>query len=352
MEKIKISVIGCGQIVQIMHLPYLYNSDLYEIVAICDISQEIVTKVGDRFNIPNKNRFLCYKDILNVETDACLIATTDHYRPTLFAVENGKHVFVEKPFSFNLEYFDEIIKIVNQKKLIAQVGYMKLYDPAVSYAKNVIKKMNNINLIHIHDFAGSFSHTSNLFNFFSSSDIPKQIMDETTIFLENSKKRALKKDNFNHLNAYSLICGIASHDLALLRYLFGTPSIINSCVYNNNIVVAQMRYDNIPIQFESGYVDSRKIWDEKFSIYSNNINLSIEFPWPYLKNSPTKVTVNSDDREGNNVDTVFKSGYEESYHLQWEDFYNCVLSGAKPKANAAESRGDLVVAANLINQCT
>lgn len=348
-EKLKIAIIGCGQIVQIMHLPYLYSSDLYEVVAICDVSNNVINNVGDKYNIPHNRRFLNYENIFDVDFNACVIATMDHYRPTLMAVKNSRHVFVEKPLAYNVEYIDEILELVTKNRLVAQVGYMKLYDPAIRYVKTVLEKIDSFNLIHIHDFAGSFSFTEDLYKLFSAEDICEVLKNEMSSFLSHSKGCSLNKSHKGLIEAYSLICGISSHDLAVLRYLFGTPKVLFSKVFNNNIVVAQMEIDNIPIQFESGYIPYRKIWDEKISVYSNDANITISFPWPYLKNCPTKVSVNHDDFDGNNVNTIYESGYQEGYDLQWIDFYNCITNGGQPIANAFDARNDIVVASELIN---
>lgn len=41
MQKVRVGVIGCGLIAQVMHLPYLREmSDRFEIVALCDLSAE------------------------------------------------------------------------------------------------------------------------------------------------------------------------------------------------------------------------------------------------------------------------------------------------------------------------
>jgi predicted dehydrogenase len=47
MRKFRVGVVGCGEIAQIMHLPYLKELPQFEIGAICDISPKVVDTVGD-----------------------------------------------------------------------------------------------------------------------------------------------------------------------------------------------------------------------------------------------------------------------------------------------------------------
>lgn len=349
-QKVKVAVIGCGQIVQIMHLPYLCTSQKFEVVAICDISKNVLKEVGEKFNIPEKNRFVDFKDVFSIDFDACVIATIDHFSPAILAAKNKKHIFVEKPFAYNVGYIDQILSYVDKYDLVAQIGYMKLYDPAISFTKKLIKNLKNVNMIRIHDFGGSFAHTTELFPLCAGTDVEERVLIEGKNFVRDSMMKSLNYNKDDCIRAFDLIVGITSHDLAVLRYLFGVPEVLFSTVYNDNVVIAQMKYGEIPIQLESGYIPNRPIWDEVFEIYSDEINIKIEFPWPYFKNHPTTVTYNYNDENDNNITSVYNAGFEEAYELQWEDFYNCILTGDKPLADAFSSRADIVIASDLINR--
>ena len=55
-------IIGCGQIAQIMHLPYLMELPQYEIGAVCDISPKVVNTVGDWYGVSHRLRRLSGPD--------------------------------------------------------------------------------------------------------------------------------------------------------------------------------------------------------------------------------------------------------------------------------------------------
>ena len=57
MRKIKIGVLGCGQIAQIMHLPYLSASDEFSIYALCDVSVELMRAVGFEYGVPEERQY-------------------------------------------------------------------------------------------------------------------------------------------------------------------------------------------------------------------------------------------------------------------------------------------------------
>ena len=63
MKCVRMGIIGCGEIAQIRHLPFLTElRDLFEVRAICDISPQLVATVGDIFHV--SNRYTDYMELL------------------------------------------------------------------------------------------------------------------------------------------------------------------------------------------------------------------------------------------------------------------------------------------------
>ncbi len=61
MTRIKLGVVGLGEVAQVIHLPILQDhSDKFEIAAICDISQELLSALGERYNVPAEHRLYRY----------------------------------------------------------------------------------------------------------------------------------------------------------------------------------------------------------------------------------------------------------------------------------------------------
>ena len=56
MSRIRIGVVGCGLIGQMMHLPHLKElHELYEVVALCDVSPGTLKYVGDYYGIARRH---------------------------------------------------------------------------------------------------------------------------------------------------------------------------------------------------------------------------------------------------------------------------------------------------------
>lgn len=124
MGPIKIGVFGVGHLGKI-HLKCLENTP-FEIVGYCDPNQTIDTDI---------KKYESGKLMLQ-EVDAVVIASTTESHAGLIvnAIEQKKHIFVEKPFVSNEEDSQRIREKLEGKDLIFQVGHVERYNPAYRYA--------------------------------------------------------------------------------------------------------------------------------------------------------------------------------------------------------------------------
>ena len=88
----------------------------------------------------------------NPEVNAVVIATPvrTHYDLAVQALENGKHVLVEKPIATSVEEVEHIGELADKKSLVAMVGHTFLYNSAVRYVKQLIDSgdLGNIRYIY------------------------------------------------------------------------------------------------------------------------------------------------------------------------------------------------------------
>ncbi len=102
-DRLKVGVVGAGVIAQVMHLNYLRElSDRFEIVALCDISDENAANNAERYNIAKT--FTDWRKMLeDADIDAVFILTSGSHAPiAIAAAKAGKHVLVEKPMCFSV----------------------------------------------------------------------------------------------------------------------------------------------------------------------------------------------------------------------------------------------------------
>src|SRR5690606_13189898 len=100
---LRVGVIGCGAIAQIMHIPYLVEyRERFNLVALADVSQSVVDEVGEFYHV--HDRYVDWNDLLRRDDiDAVIIAHSgSHFDSVMAALDAGKHIFVEKPLAWNL----------------------------------------------------------------------------------------------------------------------------------------------------------------------------------------------------------------------------------------------------------
>jgi predicted dehydrogenase len=74
----------------------------------------------------------------DVDVVAVITPVFDHYEVARKALENGKHVFVEKPFTATRAQAEKLIEIATQKELKIMVDHTFLFTGAVNKIKQVI----------------------------------------------------------------------------------------------------------------------------------------------------------------------------------------------------------------------
>jgi predicted dehydrogenase len=94
------------------------------IVAICDVAEDRLNGVGERF--PKARRYVDFRKLLDEskDIDAVVVSTADHTHAhaTLGALKLGKHVYCEKPLSHSIEEARLIAKAAAEAKVATQMG--------------------------------------------------------------------------------------------------------------------------------------------------------------------------------------------------------------------------------------
>lgn len=90
--------------------------------------------------------------ISDPSVDAIVIATPagTHFELTMQALENGKHVLVEKPMATSVTEVDQVNDLAKGNNLVAMAGHTFLYNAAVRYLKDLIdsRELGDIRYIY------------------------------------------------------------------------------------------------------------------------------------------------------------------------------------------------------------
>ena len=149
---IKTVVLGFGFMGKTHTGNFLKNPNV-QLVAIVDKNTENIQKnlkeesgnfSTDSFGEEELSKVIIYADFaecLRVEKpDACVIAvhTNLHYTMAKLALEAGCHVFLEKPFTLDVEEGQALINLARSKNKILMIGHVVRFMPAYLKLKNWI----------------------------------------------------------------------------------------------------------------------------------------------------------------------------------------------------------------------
>jgi UDP-N-acetylglucosamine 3-dehydrogenase len=135
---IKIAVIGVGGWGK-NHVRVLHNMGVLE--AVCDLSADRAKEIAKKYDT---KFYSSIKDLFSNERElnACLVCTPtkSHLSVVRDAIQNGCHVFVEKPLSFSSKECEEMTDLSKKAKVILTCGYVERFNPAVQDLKKIIQK--------------------------------------------------------------------------------------------------------------------------------------------------------------------------------------------------------------------
>ena len=171
----------------------LYSNPDVNFSYICDKKEERLN-IAKNLYIGKLNYTLNYDDIINdknINAVALAVETSAHFQLAKLALESGKHVYIEKPFTSTLSEASELKSLAEKTRKIIHIDHIMMYH-------SIIQKIKE---------------------WYDSGEIGD------IVYFDASRMNLgqVKED----LNA---MCDLAIHDLSILDYLFdpGYPVSINA----------------------------------------------------------------------------------------------------------------------------
>ncbi len=230
---IRVGFVGLGHNA-IGHIEAHLRVGKSEVTALCDINPERLEGASKRFGIERVYKSaeeLCAQE----DIEAVSVNTGDqfHTKPFLAAVENGKHVFVEKPLANTVDQVETMVAAARaaDPKLKLAVGYILRFNPVFEA---------------IHDLC--------------STGKMGQVYYMEGDYIHNLLYQAKQTDTLTGTNWYleyeKPIVGGGSHPLDLLRWFSGAQ-IVEAVGYSNHKAFPAMKQDDCQIallKFDNGAI--------------------------------------------------------------------------------------------------
>lgn len=125
-ERIKVGIASYGMSGEVFHAPLLHVHKGYDLEAVCERN---IKKAANRY--PEIRSYSSYEEILrDREIELIIVNTPDylHYEMAKAAIEAGKHVVVEKPFTIASAEAYDLIDLARKKGCILSVFHNRRWD--------------------------------------------------------------------------------------------------------------------------------------------------------------------------------------------------------------------------------
>ena len=142
-KKIRVGIIGCGWIAG-SHAKALLNQPDAEIVACADIIEGKAQAFAEKYGIEGaKTHYKNDKELIDdksLNLDAVCICTYNrqHAEPAIYALKNGVHVMLEKPFTVTLDEAIEVMKAEKESGKVLSIGFQPRMDENMKEIKKIV----------------------------------------------------------------------------------------------------------------------------------------------------------------------------------------------------------------------
>lgn len=360
-DRVRVGVLGLGAVAQAVHLPLLDRlGDRFGITAVADLSPRLVEAIGERYRVPPANRFGSLAELLDADRfDALLILTSGSHGDAILAgLDRGVAVFAEKPVAWTLAEADAIAtRLAADPSRKLQVGYMKLYDPAVVEGLAVASdtgragSVRSVEVCVLHPTGErQLAHAHLLPH---AGDIPVETIAKLRDEQDRLRAVALGPAASELGRLYSdVVLGSIVHELALIRAFAGDPIGIDAVdVWPTNrwppsVSITGRLAGDARFSIRWHFLPDYPAYREEVRVVSEQATIELEFPAPYLLHAPTDLRI-AELGDRSRRDTRQRS-VVEAFEEELLAFHALVVDGLPPKAGVVAGRADIVTSQRIV----
>jgi predicted dehydrogenase len=343
-DRIRVGVVGCGLVAQVMHLPYLRElTDRFEVAAVCDLAPQALDFASELF--PAATRHEDWAQLVAEPLDAVFVLTPGSHAPiAIGAAQAGLHVFAEKPMCFSIAEGEEMIAAAEAAGVVLMVGYMKRFDPAYEELQRTLDH-DTITFARVTTLESPIEPYSAHYPRSAKAALGEALLAELIAEDDRRLAAALEEADpvLRGLYRSVLLDGMV-HELNGVRGLLGEPTTMHTARIARDPTRVSVTASFGDIEAVFSWVDlpgiSRYVQD--WSFYGPDSRLTLEFPSPMLRNMPTRLLVEGGESGGiSSWRTEHTVSYEEAFKRELIEFHAAVTEGRAPRTGAVDALRDV-----------
>lgn len=350
-QPIRIGIVGCGAIAQVHHMPNLAElQDEFRVTCVCDVSAGAAQYVANRFHVPAWTTD--HRQLLQGDVDAVLLCQSDPKTKVAVDVLNaGKHLFIEKPVCFSLQDLELMLNAQEAAGVVAQAGYMKVFDPAYEIARTEIATMQNIQYVQVNHLHPNNSLHVRQFKVESFGDVPTSAIEERSAERTRTLQQAIGDAPEHVQQAFFSLSGSMIHDLYTMRHALGVPTrVVSTDIWSGGRAYTTTLEYPAGFRLNASWIDLPDLWDfrETLEVYGDDKRVLVTYPTGFSRGILATVTIQGVDQQGVTYRREPAIDWESAFIRELRHFHDCIANGAACRTPLEESRFDIELIINIV----
>ncbi|MFX0098065.1 MAG: Gfo/Idh/MocA family protein [Candidatus Hodarchaeota archaeon] len=184
MKNVNIGIASFAHMHAYSYLNVLLNLESVDVVGFCDLNQDRKKKIKNDYNIPSFPTYEKLAEQSDIDVILITTETVNHVHVAIAALENGKHVIIEKPIATTLEDAELMINTAKKHGMKLFQCYPCRYHPSAQRVKQLAEKnqLGEILGITATNHGCMPNHRNPEFQWFSDKELAGggAVMDHTT----------------------------------------------------------------------------------------------------------------------------------------------------------------------------
>jgi predicted dehydrogenase len=349
--RLRVGVVGCGVIAQVMHLPHLSElEDTYELAAVCDLSENVAEACRRRFGA---GRALSrWEDLVDMNLDVVLVLTSGSHAPiAIAAAQAGSHVFVEKPMSLSPAECRGMIDAASRAGVRLMVGTMKRYDPAYQRLLGLLPEVEDLRLVRVTTLESPFEPYVRHYPLVAPNGVPASVVEALRQDDARRLEAALPDADENTRFCYRwMLLDNLVHEFNALRGALGEPERVNFADLSPRVVAVNMTFGG-GVECHLSWVDLLSgigRYRQEFMFLAPGERLTLTLPSPYLRNMPSELTVEGGEPgSAHSWSRVESVSYDEAFKRELVELYSAITNDRPPLTSGEDGLRDVLLCRSI-----
>ncbi|AHG01843.1 oxidoreductase (plasmid) [Halostagnicola larsenii XH-48] len=351
----KLGIIGCGTIAQIMHIPNVVEIPDATLAAMCDPAENVIKSLGNRYNVPPEQRYTDPSQLIEERADDLdgVIVTTPmqtHADIVEMALAAELDTLVEKPLAVTPADAYRLVEAAEQSDVTAMVAYNRRFELAYERLVDELTDIDHVDSVTAYAVDADFSKSLPDIYDLVEPELGADFIERSNERRREQSKQAVNTTDDELAAAYDFQLEHVCHDINALRGLFGDIVSIDHVDF-----VRDGYFGTAHLTFEGGERcvlqtgDSERHWHEQFlRIDTPEQMLQLEFDHPFVKYNSATLSIRKGRTE--TIDSRFSPTREESFKRELEQFMACVRGEGEIQTPFTDARDDIELIASLFTK--